>query len=426
MKKHIVILTLALIGFTSAFAAELGMPAAPLKISEWIKGQPVDLAELKGEKVAVVEFWATWCPPCRTSIPHLTELQKKFTNAVFVGISDEKPDAVKKFVTKMGEKMDYVVALDKDDQTFNGYMKMFGIDGIPHAFIVDKAGRMVWQGHPMDGLEEALGQVIAGKYDLEAAQARAKKEAEEAARLEVWQNKLQALARLISNGEDNEESKKLEAELIALDKEMDSVPGRPKFDPMEFRKRVLFTDKLKKYQMAYLNAAGTGTLAQLETELKTDAPEDFDLAEFKQMLDARQDEMKAGPVLEAYVEAVGENGDADKAAELAQKIEALELKNPELLNQVAWFILTEDTVKHRDLKLATNLARRSVELSQSKDASALDTYARALFDSGNAAEAVAQQEKAIAATSDEEEKKGLAETLKRYYQAKAEAAPKAE
>ncbi len=107
---------------TFAMAAELGDPAPPLQISEWVKGGPVKLADGKGKTIYVIEFWATWCPPCRASIPHLTELQKKFKDkgVVFVGISNEKLATVKKFVKQMGDKMDYVVAIDQDDKNVGG------------------------------------------------------------------------------------------------------------------------------------------------------------------------------------------------------------------------------------------------------------------------------------------------------------------
>ena len=101
-------------------AAELGDAAAPLQIAEWIKGKPVDLAAAKGKQIVLVEFWATWCGPCRTSIPHLTEMQKRFKDVVFVGVSDEDAQTVKKFVTKMGDKMDYTVAIDTDRKTSAG------------------------------------------------------------------------------------------------------------------------------------------------------------------------------------------------------------------------------------------------------------------------------------------------------------------
>jgi thiol-disulfide isomerase/thioredoxin len=114
MKKLIITVTSTLLAAASLLAANLGDAASPLDIKDWVKGSPVDLAAGKGKTIYVVEFWATWCPPCRTSIPHLTEMQKKFKDqgVVFVGVSSEKTDVVKKFVDKMGDKMDYTVAVD--------------------------------------------------------------------------------------------------------------------------------------------------------------------------------------------------------------------------------------------------------------------------------------------------------------------------
>ena len=91
---------------SAGWAAQLGDPAAPLAIKEWIKGNPVNVKD--GKNIYVVEFWATWCPPCRRSIPHLTEIQKKFKDkgVVVVGISDEAPATVKPFVQKMAGEMD--------------------------------------------------------------------------------------------------------------------------------------------------------------------------------------------------------------------------------------------------------------------------------------------------------------------------------
>jgi hypothetical protein len=70
-------------------------------------------------------------------------MQKKFKDVSFVGVSNEKSDVVKKFVAKMGDKMDYNVAIDEDGKTSVGYLEPFGIGVIPHAFIVDKKGRVV-------------------------------------------------------------------------------------------------------------------------------------------------------------------------------------------------------------------------------------------------------------------------------------------
>jgi len=147
---------------TAAGKARLGDPAAPLFVKEWVQGGPIDVKD--GKSVYVVEFWATWCGPCRVSIPHLSALQKKLKDkgVVVVGVSDEEPAKVKPFVKSMGEKMDYAVACDDTAQSNMGYMAAYGFNGIPTAFIVDKQGKVRWAGHPMAGLDQALEKVLAG------------------------------------------------------------------------------------------------------------------------------------------------------------------------------------------------------------------------------------------------------------------------
>ncbi len=65
--------------------------------------------------------------------------------------------------------MDYVVACDDNRQSNADYMRAYAQNGIPHAFVISKQGKVIWHGHPMSGLEEALEQMVAGKYSLEAA-----------------------------------------------------------------------------------------------------------------------------------------------------------------------------------------------------------------------------------------------------------------
>lgn len=155
--------------------AKIYDPAAKLKGLQWIKGGPV---ELKKDVIYVVEFWATWCPPCRVSIPHLTKLQKKFKDmkVTVVGISTESVDKVEPFVKDKGDEMDYVVAVDPQRKISDGYMKAYNQRGIPTAFVVDKQLRVVWVGHPMDDLESVLEMVVAGKFN--AQEYAAKKELE--------------------------------------------------------------------------------------------------------------------------------------------------------------------------------------------------------------------------------------------------------
>jgi thiol-disulfide isomerase/thioredoxin len=129
----------------------------------WVKGGPVTITP---GKVYIVEFWATWCPPCKISIPHLTELQKKYKDkgVVFVGVSAEPVGTVTPFVKQAGDAMDYNVASDPKGDVLKGYMIAFKQENIPTAFIVNAAGKVVWLGNPLiDPLEEAIEQVLASK-----------------------------------------------------------------------------------------------------------------------------------------------------------------------------------------------------------------------------------------------------------------------
>ncbi|MBX7246650.1 MAG: redoxin domain-containing protein [Candidatus Sumerlaeaceae bacterium] len=147
--------------------ANLGTPAKPLDVAEWAKGTTITLSEGLGKNIYVVEFWATWCPPCRTSIPHLTKLQKEFKDkgVVIVGISAEPAEVVKSFVQKQGDTMDYAVAVDNGRATNRAYMELFGEEGIPTAFIVNKEGKIVWVGHPME-MDTPLEEIVTGNYDI--------------------------------------------------------------------------------------------------------------------------------------------------------------------------------------------------------------------------------------------------------------------
>lgn len=164
---------------TASAAAHLniGDPAPELRPAEWLKGDPI--THFETNHVYVIEFWATWCGPCKANIPHLTELAKKYRNqAAIAGISIwESSDPadntylqkVERFVKSEGDKMDYQVAVDgPQNDIANAWMKAAGENGIPATFIVGKDGRIAWIGYPAK-IDEALQQILDDKFDRAAA-----------------------------------------------------------------------------------------------------------------------------------------------------------------------------------------------------------------------------------------------------------------
>jgi thiol-disulfide isomerase/thioredoxin len=104
----------------------------------------------------LIEFWATWCPPCRASIAHLNDLEKKYHDRglQIVGIADEDKAVVERFLA--GTPMHYAVALDRN-QTLTAE---FQVRTIPQAWLVDKDGRVVWSGHPMELDEQVIERAL--------------------------------------------------------------------------------------------------------------------------------------------------------------------------------------------------------------------------------------------------------------------------
>lgn len=309
MKNLVLLLYAVLLFFAVTARAQplaVGDPAPELKVSEWVKGVPVEV--LEPDQTYVVEFWATWCPPCRSSIPHLTELAHRFTNVTVIGMNiweraDDVSAKVGEFVKDMGDRMDYTVAIDTDDQFMaENWMRAAGRNGIPSSFIVHE-GRIAWIGHPMS-MDEPLVSVSDGSFDFAAARADAEAELEEA-------------------------------------------------------------DELR----------------------------------------------EIGKLMGRYLSAVRREGNDEDVNKLADKIADLDIDNARLLNSMAWTLLTRSDDAERSRALATRLARKAMKISDGEDPHILDTLARALWDSGETAEAIDLQQKAVELAPDNAT---FAVTLEKY------------
>ncbi|MCE0498901.1 MAG: TlpA family protein disulfide reductase [Methylacidiphilales bacterium] len=119
-----------------------------------VDGSQVDLANLRG-KVVLIDFWATWCPPCRGEVPNVVAAYQKYHGQGFevIGISlDQDKDALLAFTKQNG----MVWPQYFDGQGWNNSVSSrFGIDSIPAMWLVGKDGKVA----TMDGRDDLAGQV---------------------------------------------------------------------------------------------------------------------------------------------------------------------------------------------------------------------------------------------------------------------------
>jgi len=156
----------------------IGSTAPSLDIEHWVhdgEGTFKPVKDFEKDKVYVVEFWATWCGPCREVMPHLAEMQTKYGPKVqFISVSDEPLETVQEFLkTKANDEKTfdevtkaYCLTTDPDGSVGKSYMEAAAQNGIPCAFIVGKDSKIEWIGHPMT-MGETLDQVLEGKWDRE-------------------------------------------------------------------------------------------------------------------------------------------------------------------------------------------------------------------------------------------------------------------
>jgi len=136
----------------------VGQTPPEITVKGFINGSsemPKTLEGLRG-RVVLLEFWATWCPPCRETIPHIKQLFEKYSSRglQIISVSPEDPETVKPFVRE--NEMTYTIGLDDNKQTVHAY----GIKSIPMAYLIGRDGKVIWQGRPVQlkegQIEEAL------------------------------------------------------------------------------------------------------------------------------------------------------------------------------------------------------------------------------------------------------------------------------
>jgi thiol-disulfide isomerase/thioredoxin len=355
-RMTVLALTLSCILTAPLHAEKLGIgsTAPPLAVKQWVKGDPV--TAFAPGKIYVVEFWATWCGPCRTSIPHITELQKKYADkdVTMIGVSilEREAGKVVPFVEKMSDKMAYRVALDDgtiENQGRDGTMARTWFlaaeqPGIPSAFIVDKTGKIAWIGHPM-GMDEPLEKIVAGTWDAKAAIERERQ-------IEAAQRNATQVMKLLQEAHGATE---IDAQLAAIDELLSANP--------ELEQRF-----------------GAGK---------------FELLYKKQRIDAAN----------AYG---------------AKLVDGALKDSPQGLNMMAWTIVDPAGKKNdkRDLALALRAATRANELSGNKEPAVLDTLGLILFEKGDVARAIETQERAVELAKGTPMEAELKERLAQFKQAK--------
>lgn len=455
----------------SAAGNELGIPAQPLEVAEWVHGEPV---KIEPGKVYVVEFWATWCPPCLRSIPHLNELQEKYADdLVIIGMASservnttaEAVAGIERFFEENPERRaQYRIAVDKERATSNSYMNLFGQTGIPCAFVIDRERRIVWVGNPLRGLDEVVAKVIAGEFKPaqrgDAAPALQVQRWLKGDGVELsagkgehfylvdfwhpWREQDDRRLKLLSHWQQSYRDKGLvvvgvlAGEDEFVDEVMDALGG-----VMDY---AVAQDHDGRTQAAYCDAYavtdvphtfivdrqgrviwhGDVRSRDFERAFRGVIEGDFDVAAGDRIIERnirlnrqRQEAFQKGT---AYVEAVMQDELPGMAVQHAEDFLKLAKDDPEQLTSLADYLMNSPNVKHRDKEFILKLTEAAVA-ADAKDTRVLVAHAAALAINERYDEAAQWLRKGMDTSLDRELVAELARTLQQYEELTQPAAP---
>ncbi len=294
----------------------IGDPNPGLQLAKFVKGDEIKVP-LKDD-ITVVEFWATWCGPCRAGMPHISELQREYGDKVrFIGVTQEDEAVVNKFLSSAGpggktwdEVIDYRLALDDGGWTNNAYMRAANQNGIPCAFIVGRDGTVEWIGHP-GSIDQPLQQIVDGSWDRQAAVAEFKQQA-------MFDKYAQKLTGMIRSGN-------FDAALSLLD-EMEASSGGKSIPLLSNRLMILMmanrAEEASSVRGELIEAAwdDATVLNGVAWETATaDAPTDLKLALKAAKRADEIRENKDAAILDTLARCHYELGQLDEAIEVQQK-----------------------------------------------------------------------------------------------------------
>ena len=361
----------------------VGSVAPDLNVESWLsKGNGdrfPEVTKFEAGKVYIVEFWATWCPPCVASMPHLSELQDKYEakGVQVISITDEPLEEVSAFLQRQVRSdpsktyaeltKNYCLTTDPDGSSHFSYTEASGVPGIPAAFLIGKSGKIEWIGHPVE-IDEPLELVVADKFDAVAYQKiqaeRKRLAAEVGGVLQLVQggNAEEALVRLegiIAGAPEDEKTS-----LTVLQVEILGASGKPKLavqkldellakasgeDEIEMRMLKLQISAAEKmpgaekafFEIAELaNSAGlqnSSAWAVVQMRLDGTAVSPQMVAKARQLADAAVEAQPVPDVLETQAHLAFIQGDVDKAIEI--QTQAFEMaREPQLRQRLAKFL----------------------------------------------------------------------------------------